>query len=320
MGRLEQLIGMDEVKHEIRSLANFIVLQRRREEAGLPRVNLSLHLVFTGNPGTGKTTVARIVGQILGAIGILKKGHVIETDRSGLVAEYAGQTGPKTNRKIDEALDGILFVDEAYSLVAEDKDPYGHEAVQTLLKRMEDDRDRLVVILAGYPEPLERLLRSNPGLSSRFGRRIHFSDYSPIELGHILQWLCDANRYELPGAVRARFLTGITWLYQQRDEHFGNGRLVRNIFEDAVRRLANRVADVTPITTELLTRLEPADIQPPGVPTEILSHADTHLYHVQCPSCQQAHRVPGTFLSQRVKCRCGHRFVAQWGELVTGDA
>ncbi|MEO8495655.1 MAG: AAA family ATPase, partial [Planctomycetota bacterium] len=178
--QLDALIGLQQVKHEIRTLTNFLTMQRQREAQGLPTTKLSLHLVFGGNPGTGKTTVARIVGQIYGSMGVLSKGHLIETDRSGLVAEYAGQTGPKTNQKVDEALDGVLFVDEAYSLVAESgDDPYGREAVQALLKRMEDNRDRLVVVLAGYPEEMDRLIRSNPGLSSRFNTKLTFEDYTP---------------------------------------------------------------------------------------------------------------------------------------------
>ncbi len=171
LAELDALIGLERVKHEVRTLTNFIKLQRRREEAGLPDTEISLHMVFTGNPGTGKTSVARILGKIFGAMGILAKGHLVETDRSGLVAEYAGQTGPRTNAKINEALDGVLFIDEAYSLVVrEAQDPYGDEAVQALLKRAEDDRNRLVVILAGYPVEMDRLLHSNPGLSSRFNR------------------------------------------------------------------------------------------------------------------------------------------------------
>src|SRR5262249_31610405 len=148
-------------------------MQQERKKFDLPHTAISLHSVFSGNPGTGKTSVARLLGHIFGAMGLLAKGHLVETDRSGLVAEYAGQTAVKTNKKIDEALDGVLFIDEAYSLVSDKKgdDAYGAEAVQTLLKRMEDDRDRLVVILAGYPKPITRLLRSNPGLSSRFSRQ-----------------------------------------------------------------------------------------------------------------------------------------------------
>ena len=163
LAELDRLIGLDNIKHEVRTLANFLKVQKQRESAGLPSTKLSLHMVFNGNPGTGKTTVARIVGKVFGAMGVLTQGHLIETDRSGLVAEYAGQTGPKTNKKIDEALDGVLFIDEAYTLIsAEGEDPFGHEAVQTLLKRMEDDRKRLVVILAGYPREMDALAKVQP--------------------------------------------------------------------------------------------------------------------------------------------------------------
>ncbi len=225
---LDRLIGLDGVKREVRTLINFLELQKQREELGLPQTNISLHMVFAGNPGTGKTTVARIIGQLYGAMGILKKGQLIETDRAGLVAEYAGQTGPKANKKIDDALDGVLFVDEAYSLVAEKgDDPYGREAIQTLLKRMEDDRDRLVVILAGYPEPIERLLKSNPGLSSRFTHHLEFEDYAPSQLGRIFGLMCDKNQYEVPAETQAKLLIGFKWLYDNRDEHFGNDRTVR---------------------------------------------------------------------------------------------
>ena len=163
VAQLEQLVGLEPIKREIRTLTNYLKVQRHREQAGLPRTPLSLHMVFAGNPGTGKTTVARIVGQILGGMGILTKGHLIETDRSGLVAEYAGQTGPKTNALIDQAIDGVLFIDEAYSLVAEQsEDAFGREALQTLMKRMEDERDRLVVVLAGYSQPMEQTAVGKP--------------------------------------------------------------------------------------------------------------------------------------------------------------
>src|SRR5438128_8094386 len=171
-------------------------------------------MVFTGNPGTGKTSVARILGKIFGAMGILAKGHLVETDRSGLVAEFAGQTGPKANAKIDEALDGVLFIDEAYSLVAHGgEDPYGEEAVQALLKRAEDDRHRLVVILAGYPEEMQTLLDSNPGLSSRFNRQLKFEDYSPLALAEIFGSLCHKDTYTLASGTRPKLMLGMTELY-----------------------------------------------------------------------------------------------------------
>ena len=210
---LEQLVGLAGVKHEITTLTNYLNLQQRRREAGLPVHQLSLHMVFGGNPGTGKTTVARIVGRIFKSLGLLRRGHLVETDRAGMVAEYAGQTAPKTQRRIDEALDGILFIDEAYSLVASGpEDAYGREAVQALVKRMEDDRERLVVIIAGYPQPIGQLLQSNPGLSSRFNTQLQFDDYRPAELAHIFQLMCEANHYVLPCQARAKLLLGFHWL------------------------------------------------------------------------------------------------------------
>lgn len=317
MAELDQMIGIAGIKEEIRSLTNFILMNQQRAAADLPQLQLSLHTVFSGNPGTGKTTVARIVGRILGAMGILATGHVVETDRSGLVAEYAGQTAPKTNRKIDQALGGILFIDEAYALVAEGSDDnFGNEAIQTLLKRMEDDRDRLVVILAGYPEPIDRLLRSNPGLSSRFSRNIAFEDYAPAELGRIFQLICDTNHYRLTPTVRARFLAAMNWLCTNKDAHFGNGRLVRNVFENAVRRLANRIALVAPVTRELLTRFDADDLQFDDVPQSVFDNASDARFRLQCSECQRKSLVGSELLSRRVKCVCGHRFLADWGDVV----
>lgn len=315
--RLDTLIGLEQVKHEIRTLTNFLTMQQQRVAAGLPTTNLSLHLVFGGNPGTGKTTVARIVGQIYGSMGILEKGHLIETDRSGLVAEYAGQTGPKANQKIDEALDGVLFVDEAYSLVAESgDDPYGKEAIQALLKRMEDDRERLVVVLAGYPSEMESLLRTNPGLSSRFNTKLTFEDYTPAELGHIFGSMCEANHYVLPSETRARLLLGFRGLYDDRDEHFGNGRLVRNLFENAIRRLANRIAGVAPLTKELLTTIRPEDLQIDELPADFWQPLDAGQvqFEIVCEGCGDSTEVPSKYLGRKVRCKkCETRFVAAWG-------
>ncbi len=277
-------------------------------------------MVFKGNPGTGKTTVARIVGRIFKSLGLLRKGHLVETDRSGLVAEYAGQTGPKTNRKIDEALDGILFVDEAYSLVTPDKpDAYGAEAIQSLVKRMEDDRARLVVILAGYPDPMELLLRSNPGLSSRFNTQMLFDDYSPVDLGRIYHRLCQANAYVVPSTARAKLLLGFHWLYTCRDEHFGNGRLVRNTFENSVRRLANRVASVAPVTRELLTVLTTDDIHLEQVPDDAWQPLEDNRtrFAVTCESCGKTAHARANQLGATLKCpHCKARLMAEWGSPV----
>jgi SpoVK/Ycf46/Vps4 family AAA+-type ATPase len=322
LAELDGLIGLANIKHEVHTLVNFIKIQERRKQHGLPVSTVSLHMVFLGNPGTGKTTVARIVGRIFGALGILAKGHLIETDRSGIVAEYAGQTGPKTNKKIDESMDGILFVDEAYSLVAEKgDDPYGHEAVQALLKRMEDDRKRLVIILAGYDRPMERLLKSNPGLSSRVSRKMAFPDFSAPELGQIFELMCEKQRYRLPAASRAKLLLGFQFLLERRDEHFGNGRLVRNVFENTIRRLANRLAPIAELTQELLTTLLPEDIAMPGVPEDVWDDFDEAVARVRarCPECGHAAMLRHTYLGHRVRCKaCEHRFRVCWGEVVRG--
>jgi SpoVK/Ycf46/Vps4 family AAA+-type ATPase len=262
LAELNELVGIDSVKKEIQGLVNFLKVQAARQAAGLPENQISLHMVFEGNPGTGKTTVARILGRVFGAMGVLEKGHLIETDRSGLVAEYVGQTAAKANAIIDRALDGVLFIDEAYSLVAEDgKDSFGAEALQILLKRAEDDRERLIVILAGYSQQMIRMLQSNPGLSSRFSRTFGFPDYAPAELVEIFHLLADKNHYNVTPDVHARLMDQITLACKNKDEHFGNGRLVRNVFEHAIRRLADRVVDVADLTPELLTTFEVTDLE-----------------------------------------------------------
>jgi SpoVK/Ycf46/Vps4 family AAA+-type ATPase len=286
---------------------------------GLSQTQVTLHSVFSGNPGTGKTTVARLMGRMFGAMGILKKGHLVETDRSGLVAEFAGQTAPKANKRIDEALDGVLFIDEAYSLVAESgDDPYGGEALQVLLKRMEDNRDRLIVVLAGYPKPLDRLLKSNPGLSSRFNRHFSFLDYTAGELGHIFQLLCEQNQYEIPPATRAKILTGFAHLLDVKDEHFGNGRLARNVFEMSIRRLANRIAKIAPLTREILTTIQPEDIIMEGVPAEVWNAMETDgvTFRVSCSKCSHTSKLPAKLLGRRVQCKkCQHSFAADWADV-----
>ena len=316
---LDDMIGLGTVKTEVKELARFLRVQLERDRAGLPKTQISLHTIFAGNPGTGKTSVARVFGEVLGALGIVEQGHLIEADRSSLVAGYTGQTAEKTNKVIDRALGGVLFIDEAYSLVAEEgEDAFGHEAVQTLLRRMEDDRDRLVVILAGYSKPIRRLLNSNPGLASRFQRTFQFPDYSVVDLCRIFEAMCEKNHYTLPPATRARLIAGFHHLHIHRDERFGNGRLSRNVFENAIRGLANRVADIAPLTKELLTRLEPEDVTMVGVPHDVFAAADRDEYRVRitCPGCSQTSNLKTANLGRRVKCnKCGQQFDAKWGEV-----
>lgn len=323
LSELHGMIGLDSIKRDVQELVNFLKVQEERARHGLPKTSVSLHMVFCGNPGTGKTTVARIVGRIFGGLGILSRGHLVETDRSGLVARYAGQTGPKTHKKIDEALDGVLFVDEAYSLIAQrGDDPFGGEALQALLKRVEDDRQRLVVVLAGYPQPMEQLLAANPGLSSRFSRRLEFPDYSATELSRIFQVMCEQNHYTLPAMSRLKLLLGFQYRLDQRDESFGNGRLSRNVFEQAIRRLANRIADIVPVTAELLTRIEPDDIYFPDVPECVFEQLDdpARRLTIACPGCDRRVRFRAAILGRRVKCkRCHRAFQLDWGELKSED-
>ncbi len=259
---LEALIGLDSIKQDVKQLVNFLKMQAARSQMNLPTTPITLHTLFTGNPGTGKTTVARIVGKLLCGLGLLNQGHTVEADRSALVAQYAGQTAPKTHACIDKALGGVLFVDEAYSLVAESgEDAYGDEAVQALLKRMEDDRSRLVVVLAGYPEPMDNLVKSNPGLSSRFQRSFAFPDYTPDELLKIFLGLCRKNQYKLTKDTARKLQEIFTKVVENKDEHFGNGRTVRNLFEQALQRMACRVVQSPKMTEELLTVLQPDDVQ-----------------------------------------------------------
>lgn len=260
MAELNSLIGLGVVKKEVESLRNLIKIQAMRQQQGLPNTNMSYHMVFTGNPGTGKTTVARIVAGIYKELGILKKGHLVETDRSGLVAEYVGQTAPKTNAKIDEALDGVLFIDEAYTLVGGEND-FGAEAIATLLKRMEDNRDRLVVILAGYTNEIKEFIDSNPGLQSRFNRYIQFDDYSAEDLVEILKMNLKKSRYKIKRDAFEKIQQYIQRQVAMRDERFGNARFIRNTFEKIVQNQADRLAKQASIDNDELTIITIEDVQ-----------------------------------------------------------
>ena len=257
---LDELIGLDDVKKSVHTLTNFIKVNKKRGELGMKVPNISYHCVFSGNPGTGKTTVARILAGIYKDLDVLKKGHLVETDRSGLVAEYVGQTAIKTNSIIDKALDGVLFIDEAYSLVQGSNEDFGAEAISTLLKRMEDNRDRLVVILAGYTNEMEDFINSNPGLRSRFNRYIHFDDYTAEELFKIFLLNAEKNEYTLADDVKEFLLKKLEEVVANKPKDFGNARYIRNLFEKTVEAQANRLASQPKITKEMLAEIKMEDL------------------------------------------------------------
>ena len=258
---LNCLIGLSSVKTEVERLTNFIKIKKLREKQGLPVSEISYHCVFTGNPGTGKTTVARILANIYSELGVIKKGHLVETDRSGLVAEYVGQTAVKTNKIIDSALDGVLFIDEAYSLVNGGNNDYGSEAISTLLKRMEDDRKRLVVILAGYGNEMLTFINSNPGLQSRFNRYIDFPDYNADELFEIFKCNLKKHKYTLSVEAEAFISAYLSNAVANKDKNFGNARFVRNLFEKTLENQAMRLANIGHLTSEMLCEISIEDVK-----------------------------------------------------------
>ena len=256
---LNALIGLESVKTEVRNISNFITIRNKRLKAGLPLPPVSYHTVFTGNPGTGKTTVARILAGIFKEKGVLKKGHLVETDRSGLVAEWVGQTAVKTNKVVDRAIDGVLFIDEAYALLGTTND-FGPEAIATLLKRMEDDRDRLIVIIAGYTDEINEFIKTNPGLKSGFTRYINFPDYSETELYDIFMATANKNKYILTDEAISTLKNVISEETKSTSKDKGNARFIRNLFEKVITQQANRLAAIPDIDEQLLSTIEVDDI------------------------------------------------------------
>lgn len=257
--QLHKLVGLAPVKDELQRLIDFIKMQSLRVDYGLASFPMTYHLVFTGNPGTGKTTVARIIGQIYKHLGVLSSGHFVETDRAGLVAGYVGQTALKVQQVIEKAKGGVLFIDEAYALVNDEKDAFGQEAIDSLLKAMEDLRDDLVIIVAGYEERMEAFLQANPGFKSRFNRFIQFEDYNHDELYSIFYQLCQANDYRYENDFTNAIYQAIKQIPIGDLPHFSNGRYMRNIFETLVAIQSSRLAKAEQVTREDLMTLTLAD-------------------------------------------------------------
>ena len=259
MDELNSLIGLSGVKKEVNSHINMLKVNKMREDKGLKTVNVSKHLVFLGNPGTGKTTVARILSKIYKQLGILETGQLIEVDREGLVAGYVGQTAIKTKEKIDAAMGGILFIDEAYTLAKEGTD-FGQESIDTILKAMEDMRDKFVVIVAGYPEPMDHFLESNPGLKSRFNKYIFFEDYNAEELYAIFKSLCASKDMNLDMDAEEYLKEYLDVLCANKPENFANGREMRNLFEKAAQCQADRLVTGSDYTVEELMTITKDDL------------------------------------------------------------
>ena len=257
---LDGYIGLADVKKEVNNLINMATVFQRRRDAGLPTTDFSLHMVFTGNPGTGKTMIARLMARIYRSLGILSKGQLVEVDRSGLVAGYVGQTAIKTQQQIQKALGGVLFIDEAYALNGKSDNDFGQEAIDTVLKAMEDHRDDIVVIVAGYDELMEQFIHSNPGLESRFNRYLHFDDYSTDEMVEIFKLQCKKGSYQLADGVEAEVREFIDEANDAGGVTFGNARGVRNIFEQILTEQANRLAKLDEFTKDDLMTITAEDV------------------------------------------------------------
>lgn len=267
LDELNSLVGLETVKKDVAELINFLKVQRLRKAKNLPTTPIVLHQVFYGNPGTGKTTVARLLSQIFKSMSLLSKGHLIETDRSGLVAGYVGQTALKVTDVVNKALGGILFIDEAYSLAGQDND-FGQEAIETLLKQMEDHRDDLVVIVAGYTDRMNEFISSNPGLRSRFTRYLRFDDYTPLQLVAIFESFCAKSGYHLSLTAKEKLQSVFSSVYANRDKTFGNARSARNLFERTISNQANRVVTIPNANPQIFSTVDAVDI--PDQVTDIL--------------------------------------------------
>ena len=258
LAELDSYVGMDAIKTEVRSLINMVQVYKLRREHDLPTTDMSLHMVFSGNPGTGKTTVARIMSRIYHSLDILSKGQLVEVDRSGLVAGYVGQTALKTQKVIEKAMGGVLFIDEAYALNGKSENDFGQEAIDTILKAMEDHRDDLVVIVAGYTELMDRFIHSNPGLESRFNRFLLFEDYTPEQMVAIFKMQCKKGCYVLAQGTEELARDFIA--EESADDSFGNARGVRNLFEHILVAQNNRLAKMENVTRDDLMQILPDDV------------------------------------------------------------
>ena len=264
MAELNGMIGLENIKKDISELINLLEIQKKRSGQGLPNIDIALHTVFLGPPGTGKTSVARLLSRIFKILGFLSKGQLYETDREGLVAGYVGQTAIKVDKVTNDSLGGVLFIDEAYSLTQNTLgNDYGSEAINTILKRMEDNRDDLAVVVAGYTEPMQIFVESNPGLRSRFNRYFHFEHFKPQELFQIFESLCKKTDFVLTDDAIEKLQETFELLYDKKDEGFGNARVVRNLFEKCVQNQANRVIKIQTITKDVLRALTEEDIPEP---------------------------------------------------------
>ena len=268
---LNSLVGLHDVKKEVASLVNLLKVEQLREERGLPSLPMSHHLVFTGNPGTGKTIVARLLSKVFKGLGLLESGHLVEVDRSGLVAGFVGQTSIKVKKIIEASLGGVLFIDEAYSLAnGEGESDYGQEAIEALVKEMEDKRKDFIVIVAGYPDEMDKFIKSNPGLRGRFNKYIKFPDYNAEEMTDILCHMCQQAGYVLADSAKNRAQELFEHSCVIKDHGFANGREVRNVFEDCVQMHANRIVNIDSPSDEVLSLIEGCDLAPTRIYQQVI--------------------------------------------------